>query len=169
MAETLSPSLPPKVEALASRLAEAACEREVMLVTAESCTGGLLASLITDIEGCAHAFERGFVTYTDEAKHELIGVPLSLLREHGAVSEPVARAMAVGALAASKGHLALSVTGFAGRGAPGDEPGLVYFGLAGHGLPTQVVEKRFGDVGRGAVRIACLEVGLQMLLDAIAP
>lgn len=169
MVETLSPSLPPKVEALAHRVAEAACRRDVMLVTAESCTGGLLASLITDIEGCAHAFERGFVTYADEAKHDLLGVPLAMLREHGAVSEPVARAMAIGALAASKGHVALSVTGFAGRGAPADEPGLVYFGLARHGGPTRVVEQRFGDVGRGAVRLACLEVGLQMLLEAIEP
>jgi nicotinamide-nucleotide amidase len=169
MAETLSPALPPKIEALAHRVAKAACDREVRLVTAESCTGGLLASLITDIEGSAHAFERGFVTYTDEAKHELLGVPLAMLREHGAVSAPVARAMALGALAASKAHVALSVTGFAGHGAPGDEPGLVYFGVAGHGRETGVVEKHFGDVGRGGVRLACLEVGLQMLLDAVGP
>jgi nicotinamide-nucleotide amidase len=169
MAETLSPSLPPKVEDLAYRVAKAACDKDLRLVTAESCTGGLVASLLTDIDGCAHAFERGFVTYTDDAKHELVGVPLSLLRDHGAVSAAVARAMALGALAASKGHIALSVTGFAGRGAPDEEPGLVYFGLAGHGRETVVVRKRFGDVGRGAVRLACLEVGLEMLLDAIGP
>jgi nicotinamide-nucleotide amidase len=169
MAETLSPSLPPKVDALAYEVARAACDHDLKLVTAESCTGGLVASLLTDIEGCAHAFERGFITYTDEAKHQMLGVPLSLLREHGAVSAPVARAMALGALAASQGHIALSVTGFAGPGAPGDEPGLVYFGLAGHGRPTEAHERRFGDIGRGGVRLACLDVGLQLLLDAINP
>lgn len=168
MVETLSPALPPKLEALAHRVARGACDRHVSLVTAESCTGGLLASLLTDVEGCAHAYERGFVTYTDASKHELLGVSQSLLATHGAVSAPVAQAMALGALAASKGDVSLSITGFAGRGADGDEPGLVYFGLAGHGRATTVVEKRFGDIGRGGVRLACLEVGLRLLLDATA-
>jgi nicotinamide-nucleotide amidase len=169
MAETLSPSLPPKVDDLAYRVAKAACDKDLTLATAESCTGGLLASLLTDIEGCAHAFERGFVTYTEEAKHDLLGVPLPLLHNPGAVSAPVARAMAVGALSASQADIALSITGFAGPGAPGDEPGLVYFGLADYGRETRVVEKRFGDVGRGPVRLACLEVALKMLLEAIGP
>ena len=169
MAETLSPSLPPRVDDLAYRVAKAACDYELKLATAESCTGGLIASLLTDIEGCAHAFERGFVTYSDEAKHQMLGVSLALLRDPGAVSPPVARAMATGALAASQAHIALAVTGFAGPGAPGDEPGLVYFAVAGHGRPTQVVEKHFGDIGRGGVRLACLEVGLELMLKAIRP
>src|SRR5690349_13285559 len=120
MTETLSPSLPPSTERLAHRVAQTACERNLTLVTAESCTGGLVASLLTDIEGCAHVFERGFVTYTDESKREALRVPQSLLAQYGAVSVEVARAMAVGGLAASKGDLCLSVTGFAGRGGPDD-------------------------------------------------
>lgn len=135
MAETLSPALPPKVERLAFDVAKAACDRRLALVTAESCTGGLLASLLTDIDGCAHAFERGFVTYTDAAKQDLLGVPQTLIAQCGAVSPQVAKAMAVGGLAASKGDICLSITGFAGQGGAGDTPGLVYFALAAHGVP----------------------------------
>jgi nicotinamide-nucleotide amidase len=167
MVETLSPSLPPKIERLAHRVAQAACDRQLALVTAESCTGGLLASLLTDVEGCGHAFERGFVTYTDQAKHELLSVPQGLLASHGAVSAPVARAMAIGGLAASKGDVCLAITGFAGPAGPGDEPGLVFFALAAHGQPVTDLERHFGDLGRGGVRLACLETGLQMLRDAI--
>jgi nicotinamide-nucleotide amidase len=167
MVETLSPSLPPRVERLAHQVARTACERQLSLVTAESCTGGMLASLLTDVEGSAHAFDRGFVTYTDAAKHDLLGVPERLLQTEGAVSEAVARAMALGGLERSRGQICLSITGFAGPGAPGDEPGLVYFGLAGHGLTTSCLKRTFGDLGRGGVRLACLETGLELLLHSI--
>src|SRR5688572_12157344 len=133
MVETLSPALPPNIERLVERVLKAACDRELTLATAESCTGGLLASLLTDVEGCAHAFDRGFVTYAAEAKAELLGVHPGLLDSPGPVSEAVARQMAEGALRHSRADLAVSVTGFAGPGGPGDTPGLVHFALARRG------------------------------------
>ena len=145
-----------------------ACDRGLKLVTAESCTGGLMASVLTDVDGCGHAFDRGFVTYTNEAKSELLGVPMDLIERDGAVSELVARAMAEGALRCSMGDLALAMTGFAGRGGPGDEPGLVHFALARRDHPTIHHVERFGDVGRGPVRLGCLHTGLDMLRRAIA-
>ncbi|MCD2325482.1 CinA family protein [Sphingomonas sp. IC-56] len=168
MTETLSPVLPNEVEEGARKLLERACDRELTLATAESCTGGLLASLLTDVEGASHAFERGFVVYTNEAKSELLGIPLEMIERENAVSEPVARAMAEGALKASRADVALSVTGFAGAGAPGDEPGLVHFGCARTGRPTTHREMHFGDVGRGPVRIECLRTALKMLEEALA-
>src|SRR3954468_23950709 len=118
MAEALEPALPPDIDRLAQDVLSEACERELMLATAESCTGGLLASLLTDIPGKSHAFERGFVTYTNEAKHEMLGVPSQVLEIDGPVSEICARAMAEGALAHSRAQLAVSITGYA-EGAPG--------------------------------------------------
>ncbi|MGZ6039374.1 MAG: CinA family protein [Phenylobacterium sp.] len=167
MTETLAPTLPPDVEDLVMAVLKAACDLELKLVTAESCTGGLLASLLTDVEGCAHAFERGFVVYTDEAKAELLDVPRELLARCGAVSAPVAEAMSRGAIARSGGDLALSITGFAGQGAPGEEPGLVYFALARRDGEIRVHEAHFGDIGRGAVRLECLRQALAMLHAAI--
>jgi nicotinamide-nucleotide amidase len=166
-AETLSPTLPPDVEDRVMAVLRAAGERELKLVTAESCTGGLLASLLTDVDGCGHSFERGFVTYTDAAKHEMLEVPEDLLRRFGAVSAPVAEAMARGALARSTGDVALAITGFAGRGGPDDTPGLVYFAVARRGGGASVREARFGDIGRGPVRLKCLREALDMLEQAI--
>ena len=132
-AQTLSPVLPAETEEAARRLLSKACEREIVLATAESCTGGMLASLLTDVQGVAHAFDRGFVTYTNEAKHEMLGVPLDLIAGLGAVSKEVALAMAEGALERSRANIALSVTGFADKG---DEPGLVHFACARAGRVT---------------------------------
>ena len=168
MTETLSPVLPTEVEEGARKLLERACARDLTIATAESCTGGLLASLLTDVEGASHAFERGFVVYTNEAKSELLGIPLDMIERENAVSEPVARAMAEGALQASRADVALSVTGFAGAGAPEDEPGLVHFGCARTGRPTSHCEMHFGGVGRGPVRIECLRTALKMLEEALA-
>src|SRR5207253_30195 len=109
--ETLSPVLPSDTEEATRRLLEKASEWGLMLATAESCTGGMLASLLTDVQGVAHAFDRGFVTYTEEAKNEMLGVPLDLIREKSAVSKEVAVAMAEGALENSRANIALSVTG----------------------------------------------------------
>jgi nicotinamide-nucleotide amidase len=110
--ETLSPALPGAVEEATRRLLDKACERDLKLATAESCTGGMLASLLTDVEGVAHAFDRGFVTYTDDAKTEMLGVPQALIDAHGAVSKEVAVAMAEGALARSRANIALAITGW---------------------------------------------------------
>lgn len=168
MTETLSPVLPAEVEEGARKLLERACKQDLTIATAESCTGGLLASLLTDVEGASHAFERGFVVYTNEAKSELLGIPLDLIERENAVSEPVARAMAEGALQQSRADIALSVTGFAGRGGPDDEPGLVHFGCARKGGSTLHREMHYGDVGRGPVRIECLRAALKMLEEALA-
>ncbi len=167
MTETLSPALPNDVEALVDAVLKAADQRGVSLATAESCTGGLVASVLTDVEGRSHVFERGYVVYTDDAKADELAVPPRLLERHGAVSEPVARAMAEGALRASGAGVALAVTGFAGPAGPDDEPGLVHFAVAPAGAPTVHEEHHFGDVGRGPCRIECLRVALRMLHSAV--
>jgi nicotinamide-nucleotide amidase len=167
MADTLSSAVPDEVEALAQEVLERACDADLLLVTAESCTGGLLASLLTDVSGVSHAFDRGFVTYTNGAKHQMLGVPEDVLEEPGPVSEVVARAMAEGALAHSEGHVALSVTGFAGPAGPDDEPGLVHFALARKDGATLHREEHFGSEDRGEVRRRCLLTALRMLKDAL--
>lgn len=166
MAEALDPAIPDDVERLAQEVLQAACDRDLMLATAESCTGGLLASLLTDIPGKSHAFERGFVTYSDDAKHEVLGVPREVLATDGAVSEACARAMAEGALAASRAHLAVSVTGFSEAG-PRAPAGLVHFACASRNGPTCHRLERFGDIGRAGVRLAALRVALKLIRDGL--
>ena len=161
MAEALSPALPNAVEDQVHALLTEYCQRGLMIATAESCTGGLLASLLTDVPGCSHAFDRGFVTYTVEAKHDLLGVPSDVLDDPGPVSDVVARQMAEGALRASRADIAVSVTGFAATDP--ERGGLVYFGAASRTAPTTSREERFGPVGRGKVRLECLRVALEML------
>ena len=162
--ETLSPVLTEEIEQATMRLLGKACERELTLATAESCTGGMLASLLTDVQGSAHAFDRGFVTYTDESKAEMLGIPLDLIKREGAVSKAVAIAMAEGALERSKANIALSVTGFADQG---EEPGLVHFGCARAGRTTAHREEHFGPVGRGATRVESLRVAIEMLTEML--
>jgi nicotinamide-nucleotide amidase len=135
------------------------------IATAESCTGGLVAALLTEIAGSSAVLERGFVTYSNEAKRELLGVPAATLEAHGAVSEATARAMARGALARSRAEVAVSITGVAGPGGgTAEKPvGLVNFACAGPGAALVAVERRFGDLGRSAIRIASVEQALQLL------
>ncbi len=168
MTETLSPALPEDIEEETHRLLSILCDRALTVATAESCTGGLLASLLTDVEGCAHAFDRGFVTYTDKAKTEMLDVPAGAIAEHGAVSRIVAVAMAEGALTHSGATVALAVTGFAGKGAQDEEAGLVHFGCARRGRETRHREMHFGDIGRGPVRLACVRTALEMLDEALS-
>ena len=167
MTETLSPALPNDVEAMIDRVLKIASDRGVSLATAESCTGGLIASVLTDVEGRSHVFERGYVVYTNDAKADEVAVPLRLIEQNGAVSEPVARAMAEGALRASGAGVAVSVTGFAGTAGPDDEPGLVHFAVAASGAATRHEEHHFGDIGRGPVRLECLRVALRMMEQAV--
>jgi len=162
--ETFSPVLPNELEEATRRLLAKACERDLVLATAESCTGGMLASLLTDVQGVAHVFDRGFVTYSEEAKTEMLGVPAGLIAEKGAVSREVAVAMADGGLARSRAHIALGVTGFADSG---DEPGLVHFACARSGRITAHREEHFGAIGRGAVRIAALGVAVGMMTEML--
>ncbi len=162
--ETLSPVLPNELEDELRRLLTKAAEREIMLGTAESCTGGMVASLLTDVPGVSHAFDRGFVTYTNEAKHEMLGVPMALLDTVGAVSKEVAIAMAEGGLANSRANILFAVTGYADSG---EEPGLVHFACARAGRRTAHREEHFGPIGRGRVRIECLRVGVEMMTEML--
>jgi len=134
------------------------------IATAESCTGGLVAGLLTEIPGSSDVFERGFVTYSNQAKQDLLGVPAEMLTNYGAVSEPVARAMASGALRNSKAQLAVAITGVAGPGGgSADKPvGLVHFAAA-RGETVIHRECRFGDIGRSEVRLESVETALSML------
>lgn len=162
--ETLSPALPNETEEEARRLLAKACERDLKFATAESCTGGMLASLLTDIPGVAHAFDRGFVTYTNEAKNEMLGIPIDFIEEKNAVSREVATAMAEGALRRSRANIALAITGFADTG---NEPGLVHFACARPGRRTAHREEHFGPIGRGRTRVECMRVALEMLTDML--
>ena len=137
----------------------------LMVATAESCTGGLIAGLLTEIPGSSNVLERGFVVYSNAAKEELLGVPPETLLKHGAVSEETARALAEGALANSRADIAVSVTGVAGPdgGTAAKPVGLVHFACARRGAPTVAREERFGDIGRDAVRLASVKVGLDLL------
>lgn len=167
MSETLEPALPPELDREAERAMRRLCDKELTVATAESCTGGLLASLLTDIEGCGHGFDRGFVTYSTEAKQELLGIARNLLDCNEAVSETVARAMAEGALERSTADIAIAVTGFAGPAGPDNEEGLVHFALARRGSETFHRVEHFGRVGRGPVRLSSLHVMLDMLEQAL--
>jgi nicotinamide-nucleotide amidase len=139
------------------------------ITTAESCTGGLIAAAITDIPGSSAIFDRGYVTYANSAKTELLGVPLDMLAEHGAVSELVARAMAEGALFAANADLAIATTGIAGPDGGSDEKpvGLVWFGLARCGKPSHTERQIFtGD--RAAIRAAATAHALTLCYQALA-
>jgi len=153
----------------AARLLDAFRARGLRLVTVESCTGGLIAALLTEIAGSSDVIERGFVTYSNAAKQENLGVPEALIEVHGAVSEPVARAMAEGALAHSHADIAVSVTGVAGPGGgnPAKPIGLVHLAAARRGGPTLHQECRFGDIGRGEVRAQAVAVALSLLRRAL--
>lgn len=165
MIETLSATIPPDIEQLVHTVLGRACDAELMLTTAESCTGGLLASLLTDVEGCSHAFERGFIVYSEDSKCELLGIAEQAIERCGAVSEEVAVAMARGAIAASHADIALAITGFAGKG---EEPGLVHFACVTRDGECTHRPCRFGDIGRGPIRIAAIRVALEMLDEALA-
>jgi len=141
--------------------------RRMMIATAESCTAGMVAAALTDLAGSSNVFERGFVTYSNDAKREMLGVSGETLERFGAVSEEVAHEMAQGALAHSHAQLAVSLTGIAGPGGSEHKPeGRVCFGLAGPaGVTTQTVE--FGAQGRDAVRAAARDHALAMLRAAL--
>ncbi|MGO9134130.1 MAG: CinA family protein [Methylovirgula sp.] len=144
-------------------------QQKLMLVTAESCTGGLVAALLTSIPGSSDVFERGFVTYSNRAKEEALGVANATLASFGAVSAEAARAMAEGALAHAPAQIAIAITGIAGPGggSPQKPVGLVYFGCGVRDAIT-VTERRFGDIGRDGVRMASVKVALDLLCEAAA-
>ncbi len=141
----------------------------MMIATAESCTGGMVAAALTDIPGSSAVVERGFVTYTNTAKQEMLGVRADTLETYGAVSEEVAQEMANGALQNSRAQLAVSITGIAGPGGSEHKPeGRVCFGLAAQGQPTRTETVEFGAQGRDNVRRAARDHALTLLRDALA-
>ena len=139
------------------------------LATAESCTGGIVAAAMTDVAGSSDVFDRGFVTYSNLSKAEMLGVVPALIATHGAVSSQVARAMAEGALLYSKAQISVAITGVAGPGGGSTEKpvGLVHFSVSTNGLPTAHTEMKFGDVGRSQVRSKARDSALQMVLDQL--
>jgi nicotinamide-nucleotide amidase len=154
---------------IAQEILERARAAGIMIATAESCTGGMVAAALTDIPGSSAVVERGFVTYTNRAKQEMLGVSAETLDAHGAVSEPVAREMAEGALGHAPVDLAVSITGIAGPGGSEFKPeGRVCFGLAQTGLVTRVETIEFGALGRGKVRAAARDHALGLLLHALS-
>lgn len=157
-----------ELDALAVALGAALRDRGWIAATAESCTGGLVAGAITDIAGSSGWFDRGFVTYSNEAKQALLGVPARLIAEHGAVSEPVARAMAEGALARSDAHVCVAITGVAGPGGgTRDKPvGMVCFAFAARTRATTAATHHFaGD--RAGVRAAAVAYALEGLISLV--
>src|SRR6185369_3700082 len=137
------------------------------IAAAESCTGGLLAATLTEIAGSSDVFERGFVTYSNEAKQAMVGVTSATLASHGAVSRETAEAMASGALAHAPVHLAVSITGIAGPGGavPGKPVGLVHFAAASRSGRLVARERNYGDIGRTHVRRASVLEALAMLTE----
>lgn len=159
LTSTLPPPILQRLVGVMKRLDDAGLN----LALAESCTGGLVSSAFSGVEGLSHVFVCGFVTYSEDAKREALGVPQSVLERDGAVSSACAAAMAEGALSRSTGDLAVAITGFAGPAGPEDEEGLVWFGVAREGQPTRTRQVHFGAIGRDAVRLSCLTCVLDLL------
>lgn len=141
----------------------------LIVATAESCTGGLIAALLTEIPGSSDVVDRGFVTYSNAAKMDMLGVPRATLDSVGAVSRETALAMVAGALANSRASIAVAVTGVAGPGGgSATKPvGLVHLAVQRGGHPVRHVEARYGDIGRSAVRLATVTTALDMLFDEV--
>ena len=160
---------PDDIDELSRTVLERARRQGVRIATAESCTGGLVAAALTAVPGSSDVVEGGLVTYSNAAKTRLLGVDAGLIAEVGAVSEPVARAMAAGAVQRLQAGLAVAITGVAGPGGgSADKPvGLVHFASADSSRDVRHREMRFGDIGREAVRQASVKVALLMLLERL--
>jgi nicotinamide-nucleotide amidase len=158
---------PPDLMEAAEAVLDACRARGWRLATVESCTGGLISAVLTEVPGSSAVVERGLITYANIAKQMMAGVRTELLTRHGAVSEPVARAMAEGGLRASTADLTVAVTGVAGPGGgtPDKPVGLVWFATAVRDGETQSHVERFGDLGRSAVRLASVRTALRLLGD----
>lgn len=159
----------PALLSLAKKVLDSARAKKLHIATAESCTGGLIAGLLTEIPGSSDVFERGFLVYSNEAKQEMLGVPPPLLAEFGAVSEEVAVVMATGAIEHSRADVSVAVTGIAGPGGgTGDKPvGLVHIAVyrKGNGATHEAYD--FGDIGRTEVRLKTIEAALTLLLEIL--
>ena len=158
-----------RISSLAQTVIAKASAKGVMVATAESCTGGMIAAALTDVPGSSAVIERGFVTYSNEAKSEMLGLSMALIENHGAVSGEVARAMALGAIKRSAAHIAVSVTGIAGPGGGSDAKpvGLVWFGLAIKGEAARIEQRNFAGGSRRFIRLEATETALELLLDGV--
>jgi nicotinamide-nucleotide amidase len=156
-----------EIETNARLLLDEARERSLRIVAAESCTGGLLSAAITSIAGSSDVFERGLITYSNRAKQDLLGVPGDLIADYGAVSEPIVRMMAEGALENSNAHVAIAITGVAGPGGGTElKPvGLVHFATARANQSVMHRVERFGDLDRTEIQMAAVHVALELLRD----
>ena len=161
---------PDKILKLAETVLAEARAKNLKIVIAESCTGGLVAGALTEIAGSSDVFERGFVTYSNDAKQECLGVIDDTLDKFGAVSAPTAVAMAEGAIANSKADVSVAITGIAGPGggSPEKPVGLVHFAAARRGGATDMEVRRFGDIGRNKIRMESVEVALTLLRRLLA-
>lgn len=159
-----------KIAAMAERIVQISSEKKIILATAESCTGGLISAAITEIPGSSAVFDRGFVTYSNEAKAELLGVHPLIIEHKGAVSAETAGQMAMGAHENSNATIAISVTGIAGPGGGTDDKpvGLVWFGLYVKGKSVHTEEQRFGDLTRAQIREQTVLHALNMMEMAIS-
>lgn len=153
----------------ASALLQSCRKAGVKVATAESCTGGLIAGCLTEIAGSSDVVDRGFITYSNEAKNVMLDVPMRLIERHGAVSEPVARTMAEGALTHSLAVLSVAVTGVAGPGGGtvGKPVGLVHLACAKRGGETRHRAERYGDLGRSGIREATIRTAMEMLMEQL--
>lgn len=160
-----------KIHDLANRVLVLARAQGLTVATAESCTGGMVAAALTDIAGSSDVFDRGFVTYSNTAKNQMLGVPTAMIEKLGAVSAEVAGAMALGALKASGAGLSVAITGVAGPGGgTATKPvGLVHFAVAARDGRVNSVEKRFGALTRAQIRQRAVETALQLLIELLEP
>jgi len=158
---------PEDIEATARAIVADFTKKELLIATAESCTAGLIAGAITEISGSSNIFDRGFVTYSNEAKREMIGVANATLKAHGAVSRETALEMAEGAIGNSGANISVAVTGIAGPGGGSeDKPvGLVHLAAARRGSKPIHREMRYGDLGRSGIRLATVRTALEMLIE----
>ena len=154
-----------EIHDLATDILAKARDKHLMIATAESCTGGLISGALTEIAGSSDVFDRGFVTYSNEAKNQMLGVSAESLHRFGAVSEAVAKEMAYGALVNSRADISVSVTGIAGPGggSPDKPVGLVWIGIASQGGMPRAVRHEFGDIGRTQIRNATVLSALELL------
>lgn len=161
--------IPDEVHDRVSALLDLCTDKKVMVATAESCTGGLVSATLTEIPGSSAMLDRGFVTYSNEAKSDLLGVPAEMVERHGAVSGEVAAAMAEGALARSNADVTIAITGIAGPGGGTDlKPvGLVWFGCAANWAPTFVHKSVFPSHGRAFIRQAAVMTAIEILTGTV--
>ena len=158
-----------KVPELAAQLIATLRAQNCTLAVAESCTGGLVSAALTDIAGASEVFDRGFITYSNQAKTDLVSVPAYMIERHGAVSAEVAAAMAEGAIQNSSADFSAAITGIAGPGGGSDDKpvGLVFIGVCQRGQPSGVKRYTFEDTGRAGIRAASVEASLQSLLETV--